>query len=433
MKPRTKIQKEVDALSRKLRPLNKRDIHWAERNVPYFVGYEHNGKVTCMHCGTKFSHKGDDTQMCPHCRRTLHVQQSLARTFKDTECFLLADSAGDWQVLRYFHVITTCAKRGKETDTYIDEVMQRWIDSNGRYIVRSVSRGLYNRYWLHGTEMEIRNAPKPYAYCKWDDESYCELRMRKQHPRLRYVPYDHDVFGSYFNYCNIVFLEPYAETLYKKGCKNVLKRCIDFHLFKHKDAMAAIKVAQRHGYDIEGCVQEWFDYLDTLRSLGVDVRNPKIICPDDLNAAEAKYLRILNKREEDRERIRTRQQRIERLERDKKLNGEYVKRFGKLFGVVIEQGDISIHVLRNVSEFAKEGDALHHCVYAMGYYDTEKHPHSLILDASVRGKRTETIEVDTRDFHIVQARGACNQDSKWHKEIVELMNSNMDKLKTIAA
>lgn len=129
MIPRTKVQKEVEALSVKLRPLNKKDIQWAERNVPYFQGYEYNGKVTCMHCGGKFAYKGHDKQRCPLCHRQLNIKQSLARSYSDTECFVLADSVGDWQVLRYFHVVTHCDKRGSEARMDMYEVMQRWIDS----------------------------------------------------------------------------------------------------------------------------------------------------------------------------------------------------------------------------------------------------------------------------------------------------------------
>lgn len=435
MTPRTKAQKEVEALSAKLRPLNKKDIQWAERKVPYFQGYEYNGNVICMHCGNKFAYKGHDKQRCPHCHRELNIKQSLARSYSDTECFVLADSVGDWQVLRYFHVVTHCNKRGSEAHTNIHEVMQRWIDSKCRYVVRTVAHSgiyAYQWRWIYGSPFEVRNVPQTYAYNRWDDESYCELRIRKMSPRLKYVPFSFEIFGSFFNYCKVIASKPYAETLYKQGKYKLLKRCIDYRLFDNEEIISAIKVALRHGYDIEADMQSWFDYVNTLRALHEDTRNPTIICPQDLNAAEQKYLRILRKKEADAQRQRDLNERLQRLESDKKLNETYRKKFGKLFGVIIAQGDIAIHVLKDVNEFMQEGDTLHHCVYDMEYYDTERHPYSLILDASVNGKRTETIEVDTRDFHIVQARGVCNMDSDYHKEIVELVNNNMEQFKQIA-
>lgn len=274
--------------------------------------------------------------------------------------------------------------------------------------------------------------PKVYVYNRWDDESYCELRIRKYNPKLKYVPFSHKIFNSFFTYCQIVFSYPFAETLYKQGKHKLLKHCIDYRLFSEKNIISAVKVALRHGYNIEADTQTWFDYLNTLRKLGIDIHNPKIICPDDLNAAEQKYLRILRKKEAEEQRRHNIQMQLERLERDEKLNSAYIKKFGCLFGVHFTSGDISVHVLKDVGEFAQEGKELHHCVYAMGYYDVERHPYSLILGASVKGKRTETIEVDTRDFHIVQARGACNMDSKYHNEIVELVNNNIEQLKHIA-
>lgn len=421
-------------MSRKLRPLNKKDIHWAERNVPYFVGCEYNMKVTCMHCGTKFGYKGGEKQMCPHCRRELNIRQSLARKYDDTECFLLADSVGDWQVLRYFHVITNCTHRGKNTYTNIHEVLQRWIDSRGRYVIRSVSRsGMYPYQWrwAYGTPFETRKVQKGYLYHRWDEESYCELRIRKMSPRLKYAAYDKEVYGDFFNYCKTVFFYPYAETLYKMGCRKLLKHCIDRRELGCKDTISAVKVALRHGYDIESNVKQWFDYIYTLLRLGKDIRNPVLVCPTDLNAAEQKCLRILGKRETDRRKREEYEERLRRLEKDKRLNEAYAKKYGKLFGVVIADGGISIHVLKDVDEFAREGSELHHCVYACSYYDIDRHPYSLILDASVNGKRTETIEVDTRDFHIVQARGACNQDSEYHSQIVELVNNNIEQFKQI--
>ena len=71
---------------------------------------------------------------------------------------------------------------------------------------------------------------------------------------------------------------------------------------------------------------------------------------------------------------------------------------------------------------------MHHCVFVNGYY---KKPDCLILSAQVDGAHTETIEVDLRNFSIVQSRGVCNQPSAYHTEIVNLMRENMNKIKTL--
>lgn len=81
---------------------------------------------------------------------------------------------------------------------------------------------------------------------------------------------------------------------------------------------------------------------------------------------------------------------------------------------------------KTVNDFYCEGNALHHCVFAMGYY---KRKECLILGAKVNGERTETIEVSLKDFSVVQCRGKNNMDSPYHKRIMSLMSSNLGSLK----
>lgn len=48
------------------------------------------------------------------------------------------------------------------------------------------------------------------------------------------------------------------------------------------------------------------------------------------------------------------------------------------------------------------------------------------LTAKVNDERVETIEVDLKRYQLVQSRGVCNQNSKYHNEIVSLVNKNMN-------
>ena len=47
----------------------------------------------------------------------------------------------------------------------------------------------------------------------------------------------------------------------------------------------------------------------------------------------------------------------------------------------------------------------------------------------MNGKRVETIEVDLKRYELVQSRGVCNQNSKHHDEIVNLVNKNMNVIR----
>ena len=61
------------------------------------------------------------------------------------------------------------------------------------------------------------------------------------------------------------------------------------------------------------------------------------------------------------------------------------------------------------------------CVFSNAYYLKED---SLILSATIDGKRIETIEVSLRTLEVVQSRGVCNKNTAYHEQIVNLVNAN---------
>ena len=67
-----------------------------------------------------------------------------------------------------------------------------------------------------------------------------------------------------------------------------------------------------------------------------------------------------------------------------------------------------------------EGAELHHCLFSNEYYLKEN---SLILSATIEGKRIETIEVSLDTLQVIQSRGVCNQNSPYHEQIVNLVNA----------
>ena len=65
--------------------------------------------------------------------------------------------------------------------------------------------------------------------------------------------------------------------------------------------------------------------------------------------------------------------------------------------------------------------SMHHCVFSNAYYLKED---TLILSATIEGKRIETIEVSLRTLEVVQSRGVCNKNTEYHEQIVNLVNAN---------
>ena len=175
---------------------------------------------------------------------------------------------------------------------------------------------------------------------------------------------------------------------------------------------ASVKICIRNGYTIsDGSM--WRDTIDLLRHFGKDTNSPKYVCPTDLKAEHDK---LVIKRNRQRERERTEEQRRKAVEDEK----NYLKDKGMFFGLMFSDNLILIKVIESVEEMEAEGKAMHHCV---GGYHRRKD--SLILSATIDGKRIETIEVSLTTLKVVQSRGVCNSNTEYHNRIIRLVEDNV--------
>ena len=71
------------------------------------------------------------------------------------------------------------------------------------------------------------------------------------------------------------------------------------------------------------------------------------------------------------------------------------------------------------------GDELEHCIFTNRYYEKE---HSLMLTAKVKGKLTETIEVNLDTMEVAQARGYNNLPTKYNSNIIKIVEKNMKSI-----
>lgn len=119
----------------------------------------------------------------------------------------------------------------------------------------------------------------------------------------------------------------------------------------------------------------------------------------------------------------------EKIKRIANAEIEYKKQKGKFFGLKISDGIIDIVMLDSVSDVAKEGEILKHCVYSNSYYEKE---HSLLLSARKGDERIETVEVSLRKFEVAQCRGFQNKNTEFHDQIINLVNQNMRLIKKLS-
>lgn len=205
------------------------------------------------------------------------------------------------------------------------------------------------------------------------------------------------------------------------GQNDLLRLYLNDRSRNFNDYWPSIRIAVRNSYKITDATL-WCDYLDALRELGKDLRSPKYVCPADLQREHDRYMDKLIRMEADREIAQN-------LPSHLRKESNYRKAKAKFFGLAFSDGHISVRVLESVRELIAEGQAMHHCV---GNYHNKAD--SLILSATINGKRIETVEVSISQLKVIQCRGVCNKTTEYHDRIVNLVNRNMPLIqKRIAA
>ena len=416
MKPRNKFEKAVLEQSKHLRPITKTQGKWAFCEcIDHFAYRLPKGRTTCMDCGHSWViDKHRETCTCPHCRAKLQVKETYERKLQEKQYFTILTTCGEFQVLRMFLLIVGMEK-GYKAQASIIEIGQYWWNMQGRKAVVAIQRvlGHYVDTFSYYSPMAIRN----------DNEAYQHIVYSPIYPKFKVT----DILrrnGFKDNFYGIVptqlipalLTDSRVETLLKAGRTDHLRYFLA-NMRTFEELWQSYKVAVRNGYEIVD-ISLWSDYVDTLRRLGKDIHNPKYLCPTDLKGEH-------DRRHEELLRLRER----EEIEQKQKKAMEDEKRFkelkSKFFGIHFTDGTIQVHVLESVREHLEEGATMHHCVFSNEYYLKED---SLILSATIEGKRIETIEVSLRTLEVVQSRGVCNKNTEYHDQILALMQQNMSMI-----
>ena len=425
MKPRTKIEKDVMEMSRRLSPLTSADYAYARR-----VGVEHvalyTGKTAkCCDCGHEWIQRDLKKQVrCPKCGRLLNIEVTRKKRIRRAYYMLVVQSYRNWQVSRWFRLDWDCDKVGG-CELSIREAVQQWVNEEGVMVelARNRTMGFYIDSFNYMLPMSIK---KYHYYLPYD----C-VRVKSVMPMLKRNGFKSNLHGM--NPTDLfVFLltNPFAETLYKAGYGSLLRKLNNERCMSDERYVAASKIALRNHYHLssQDDIVMWYDMVKCLIDLGKDIRNRVYVCPANLKDAHDKVLEEMNRKIERERQAREaeyRRIRLEQEKKDKRLAKSYVSRMKKFFGIMIVEGDISISALRSIAEFEEEGKELNHCVFANRYYAKEN---CLILSAKVKGERMETIEINLKDFSVEQSRGFRNLASSYHDEIVRIVNENIWKI-----
>ena len=412
MKARNKFEAAVMEQSKHLRPITKQQIKWAFREcISHFAYRLPKGRTTCMDCGHSWvMNKHKEICTCPHCRAKLQVQTTRARKHKEQHYFTILTTSGNYQVLRMCLLIVGMEK-GCKASSYTIEIGQYWWNAQGRKTIVAVQRvlGRYIDTFSYCSPMAVRNDNEAYRHISYS-QIYPKFKATEALRRNGFKNDFHDIAPTVL--IPALLSDSRAETLIKAGRTEHLKYFLD-NSRAFDACWQSYKVATRNGYDIED-ISIWCDYVDMLRRLGKDIHSPKYVCPTDLHREHVRRQHELRRQREREEKEKRRKKAMEDERRFHELKS-------KFFGIRFTDGTIQVHVLESVQEHLEEGTAMHHCVFSNEYYLKEN---SLILSATIEGRRIETIEVNLDTLKVVQSRGVCNKNTEYHDQIVSLVNAN---------
>ena len=412
MKARNKFEAAVMEQSKHLRPITKQQIKWAFREcITHFAYRLPKGCTTCMDCGHRWvMNKDRETCTCPHCRAKLQVQTTRARKHKEQHYFTILTTSGDYQVLRMCLLIVGMEK-GYPAESSVMEIGQYWWNSQGKQTIVAIQRtmGSYLDTFAFHSPKAIRRDNEVYQYIA-QSPLYPKVKSLDILQRNGFAGDCHDIAPT--KLIPALLTDSRAETLFKGGRTADLRH---FLINPHgiDRYWAAYKITLRKHYLITD-IALWCDYVDMLRRLGKDIHSPKYVCPENLQEAHDTAQRKLQAQRDKEAEAQRRQKAMEDEKRFKELKS-------KFFGICFTDGTIQVHVLESVQEHLEEGVSMHHCVFSNAYYLKED---SLILSATIEGKRIETIEVSLRTLEVVQSSGVCNKNTEYHEQIVNLVNAN---------
>lgn len=427
MKPKTKLQKQVVILSRKLPALSDNQAAWAIKKSFEMEGFHRAKKIWCIECGEVFEAKESCLSYsllganCPCCGRHLKVQGSRKRVYSPQSMyFTIITTIKGFQVLRHFVACKSC-RVGQPARFELHEAVQNRISPKGIEIIMArLTNSSYGAYdqWNWGSSIEIRSdnyvKDKYHIWAK-------NIKTLSLLAKLKYAKIDENYYGVTPDILFRMLLRyPFVETLIKQGDKELLEYMED-NITQVGKYWPSIKIARRHGFKINKRtdLRMYFDYIEMSDAIGRDVRSPKYLCPKNLKKAHDEVMKLKQKLDEKIDLEKKKEQAL-------KDEAIYQKQKGKFFDVFFGDDLIQISVLQSVMDFLNEGKEMHHCVYTNKYY---LKPESLILSARLGDKRIETVEVNLKTLDVVQSRGVCNTNTEYHDRIIGLVKKNINLIR----
>ena len=446
MKPRSRKEQRFVELAAMLPPLDEKRKEWAKRLFPATAIYHshrgNNCEFWCQDCGTVVSTTGKwlladrvgETWTCPNCGRECKVEERTTGFRASEERWVtLVDVFRGIQVFRTFEVCRT-SRRTLPAEYDYHEIFQNWLLEDGSEVIttKQMSRGYNYQNWVYSSPYGIG---KHNGHCTgyFVYEDVYDLEGNYIFPGHKVLPVLKRNGWSARNYpkgaspvdvAKCLLRGPEYETLMKAGQSSVVAHLLTHPSKDLADYWPSLKICLRNGYKITDA-GAWFDYIDDLKWLQLDVHNAHYVCPQHLRRAHAETGRR-------RARIEAKRRAEAAAREARKFEKAYKRAKRPFLGLAFGDDRVRVAVLNSVDEVRQEGAAMHHCVFQNEYY---KHGDNLLLSARAAdtGKRLETVEISLRSFNVLQSRALQNGKSDEHDHILDLCRRNVPELKRRAA
>lgn len=448
MKTKAQIKDEITVLAKKLKPLSKAQFNKAVKLCFDFRGVTFNRKHVCLECLHTWKHepvnpKKNSSVTCPACNKKLLIRSHSCFSYLEYAYVDSFEIIGDYQVYRLIS-LKKIYDHKRTVAPYVNatEVLQFWLnlkEGKSFFNIRPRANCMGSMYfdnWAYNKDLAVRedinyNLATLRGFVRIKTDISIDLIRRG---------FDSSWINSavLFNKLNSLNT-PIAETLYKVpeyGLYDLLITRESKRIVKYWNS---IKIAFRHGK--RDFNSDWFDYLDLMKYFKKDLNSPALLIPKDFHLAHNVLVKRKRKIDDikNAERLRIHQEHIRiqneqaeqrRIDEAIKHEKKYIKEKKKFFGLSFTDSNLGIEItpLKSVDEFKIHTDTFNHCVWTNGYF---KRINSLICAAVVNGKLKETIEIDLVNLEVVQSRGKCNNPTKYNKAIIDLVNTNMSKIKAL--
>ena len=386
---------------------------------------KNNKKYYCGRCGKLYKDeaKSNLPRECTcNIKYYIGAYQAGTKTDFDHNSVYIStlESVNGKQLIRYF--LVGCSEEiGKEHTPYECHEVSRFL-INEKGVVTFAKIHTYSVYYsikfAYGTPLKIAKYNSSYDLCikpcrvqkakflKYlDFSNYLEIvKHANEYDRYRSL--------SLLDYIKLYISEPtFVETLNKLERFDLIAGYRADNTLKNELMLLARKNLT---FNVDFTL--WKDYIHAIKEIGWDIKNPKIVRPND-DDFQLKNIQAENKAA----RLRTKKELESNIE---KYNSSYIERTKEIVGIDFGNEKFSIKILKDIEEFFDEGIELHHCVYRMGYY---KMKNSYVFSVRVNDKRTETLELSKNGDKLVihQLYGFGDKETEYHKDILNLVNKNM--------